>query len=47
VTAYPVDFRAEISPRWTRYSMQAGVSDWQMVLNEYVGWVAYRLTRRL
>lgn len=47
VTAYPVDFRAESSPRWTRYSMQAGVSDWQMVLNEYVGWVAYRLTGRL
>jgi uncharacterized SAM-binding protein YcdF (DUF218 family) len=47
VTPYPVDFRAEDQQRWTRYSLQSGVSDWQLVLNEYLGWGAYRLTGRL
>jgi uncharacterized SAM-binding protein YcdF (DUF218 family) len=47
VTAYPVDFRAEDRITWTDYSLQSGVSDWQLVLNELVGLVAYRLTGRL
>jgi uncharacterized SAM-binding protein YcdF (DUF218 family) len=47
VTAYPVDFRAESPLNWSRYSLQEGVSDWQMGLNEYVGWLAYRLMGRL
>nr|WP_315465714.1 YdcF family protein [uncultured Rhodoferax sp.] len=47
VTAYPVDYRAEDTTVWTRYSLRAGVSDWQLVLNELVGLVAYRLSGRL
>ncbi|WP_296510611.1 YdcF family protein [Rhodoferax sp.] len=47
VTAYPVDFRAESPINWSRYSLQEGVTDWQMGLNEYVGWLAYRLMGRL
>ncbi len=47
VTAYPVDYRAEAVTVWTRYSLLGGVSDWQMVLNELVGLVAYRLAGRL
>lgn len=47
VTAYPVDHRAEDAVVWTRYSLLSGVSDWQLVLNELIGLVAYRLTGRL
>lgn len=47
VSAYPVDFRAEDTIIWTEYSLQAGVSHWQLVLNELVGLVAYRLAGRL
>ena len=47
VTAYPVDHRAQEEVVWTRYSLQSGVSDWQLVLNELIGLVAYRLTGRL
>lgn len=47
VTAYPVDYQAEDVTVWTRYSLRGGVSDWQLVLNELVGLVAYRLTGRL
>ena len=46
VTAYPVDYRAELPVVWTRYSLQGGVSDWQLVLNELIGLVAYRLDRK-
>lgn len=47
VTAYPVDYRAEFPVVWTRYSLKDGVSDWQLVLNELIGLVAYRLAGRL
>jgi len=47
VTAYPVDHRAEEATVWTRYSLQSGASDWQLVLNELIGLVAYRLAGRL
>ena len=47
VTAYPVDHRAEEVTAWTRYSLLNGASAWQLVLNELVGLVAYRLAGRL
>lgn len=47
VTAYPVDYRAESVTVWTRYSLLSGANDWQLLLNELIGVVAYRLTGRL
>ena len=47
VKAYPVDFRTGTFTPWTAYSLRSGVDSWQLVLHEWVGMVAYRLTGRL
>lgn len=47
VTAYPVDFRTGDATPWTEYSLKDGARNWQLVLHEGLGWLAYRLTGRL
>ena len=47
VQAYPVDFRTGTATPWTAYSLRNGVEKWQLVLHEWVGITAYRLTGRL
>jgi uncharacterized SAM-binding protein YcdF (DUF218 family) len=47
VTAYPVDFRTASSTPWTQYSQLEGASNWQLLLHEWLGILAYRLTDRL
>jgi len=47
VTAYPVDFRTGTATPWTEYSLKDGARNWQLLLHECLGWVAYRLTGRL
>jgi uncharacterized SAM-binding protein YcdF (DUF218 family) len=47
VTAYPVDFRTGLATPWNEYSVGSGLRSWQLVLHEYLGWVAYRMTGRL
>jgi uncharacterized SAM-binding protein YcdF (DUF218 family) len=46
VTAYPVDFRTGLDTPWTRYSLAQGAERWQMVLREWIGIAAYRITGR-
>ncbi len=47
VTAYPVDFRTGAATPWSRYSLREGVTHWQLLLHEYLGLLAYRITGRL
>jgi len=47
VTAYPVDFRTAPSTPWTEYSLRSGVTQWQLVLHELVGLLAYQATGRM
>lgn len=47
VTAYPVDFRTGSETPWTAYSLDDGARNWQLLLHECLGWLAYRLTGRL
>jgi uncharacterized SAM-binding protein YcdF (DUF218 family) len=47
VTAYPVDFRTGDTTPWTEYSLKDGARNWQLLLHECLGWLAYRATRRL
>jgi uncharacterized SAM-binding protein YcdF (DUF218 family) len=47
VTAYPVDFRTGTDTPWTRYSIAGGAEQWQLVLHEYLGLLAYWLAGRL
>ena len=44
VSAYPVDFRAGLDTPWTQYSMDQGAKKWKLVLHEWLGLVAYRLS---
>lgn len=46
VTAYPVDFRTGNATPWIRYSLARGAERWQLVIREYIGIAAYRLTGR-
>jgi uncharacterized SAM-binding protein YcdF (DUF218 family) len=46
VTPYPVDYRTGDSTPWTEYSLARGALRWQMLLHEYVGWLAYALAGR-
>jgi uncharacterized SAM-binding protein YcdF (DUF218 family) len=46
VSAYPVDFRAGLQTPWTQYSMDQGVKKWKLVLHEWLGLLAYRLSGR-
>jgi uncharacterized SAM-binding protein YcdF (DUF218 family) len=47
VTAYPVDFRTGGSIPWSNYSLAAGAEQWEMLLHEYLGLLAYRISGRL
>jgi uncharacterized SAM-binding protein YcdF (DUF218 family) len=47
VTAYPVDFRTGSDTPWTEYSLTDGTRNWQLLLHECLGWLAYRITGRL
>ncbi|HNV60480.1 MAG TPA: YdcF family protein [Rhodoferax sp.] len=47
VAAYPVDFRTGNDTPWTAYSLKDGARNWQLLLHEYLGLLAYRLTGRL
>jgi uncharacterized SAM-binding protein YcdF (DUF218 family) len=47
VAAYPVDYRTGESTHWADYSLRSGPDKWQMLLNELVGMLAYRVTGRL
>lgn len=47
VTAYPVDFRTGSATPWNAYSLKDGARNWQLVLHELLGIVAYRVTGRL
>jgi len=44
VSAYPVDFRAGLDTPWTQYSMDQGAKKWKLVLHEWLGLMAYRLS---
>lgn len=45
VTPYPVDFRTGNTTPLTQYSLANSLVRWQVALHEWVGWLAYRLTR--
>lgn len=45
VTAYPVDFRTWGRTPWTEYSLAQGILRWQVALHEWMGQLAYHLTR--
>lgn len=47
VVAYPVDYRTGKHTHWAEYSLRGGADKWQMLLNELIGLVAYRITGRL
>ena len=46
VTPYPVDYRTGDSTPWSAYSVARGALRWQMLLHEYVGWLAYAVAGR-
>ncbi len=46
VTPYPVDYRTGDSTPWNKYSLAHGALRWQMLLHEYLGWLAYTLAGR-
>jgi uncharacterized SAM-binding protein YcdF (DUF218 family) len=46
VTAYPVDYRTGAYTPWTAYSLREGINRWELLLHEWLGFVAYRLARR-
>lgn len=45
VTPYPVDFMTGETTPWSEYSLAHSVVTWQTALHEWVGLLAYRLTR--
>ena len=45
VTPYPVDFRTGDSTSLTEYSLAHSLSRWQTALHEWLGLLAYRVTR--
>jgi len=47
VAPYPVDYYSAHKTRWLSYSLMQGIEAWEIVLHEYVGRVAYRLSGRL
>lgn len=44
VTAYPVDYVSSVNSSLMSYSLIGGANDWQTVLREFVGLIAYRIT---
>ncbi len=47
VTAYPVDYRTGPWTPWTEYSLASGIRNWQLVLHEHIGSLAYRIAGRM
>lgn len=47
ISAYPVDFRTGTDTPWTSYTLRDGVANWQLLLHEWLGLLAYRVTGRL
>lgn len=47
VTPYPVDFRTGGSPPWSHFDLRIGAEQWELLLHEYIGIAAYRLSGRL
>ena len=47
VAPYPVDYYSAHEFRWSSYSLTQGIEAWEIVLHEYVGLAAYRLSGRL
>lgn len=45
VTPYPVDFRSGHSNDWSQYRMAKSLIHWQVALREWLGQVAYTVTR--
>lgn len=44
VTPLPVDFLGVAHPDWADYSLGQGVEYWRLLLHEWIGMAAYRLT---
>jgi uncharacterized SAM-binding protein YcdF (DUF218 family) len=47
VTAYPVDFNTGNDLPWTSFALAGVPGRWEMLLHEYAGLLAYRLTGRM
>lgn len=47
VTAYPVDFRTGLTTPWMEYSLTRGIRNWNLVLHELLGALAYDARRRI
>jgi uncharacterized SAM-binding protein YcdF (DUF218 family) len=47
VTAYPVDFQTGEGIVWSDYSLAEGARNWQLLLHELLGLMAYWVTGRL
>ena len=45
VTPYPVDFRTGVATDWNEYHMAESLMRWQVALHEWLGQLAYALTR--
>jgi uncharacterized SAM-binding protein YcdF (DUF218 family) len=46
VTAYPVDFRTGGNSPWSHYDLRLGAEQWELLLHEWLGLVAYRISGR-
>ena len=46
VTPYAVDYRTGDSTPWNEYSLAHGALRWQILLHEYLGWLAYAMAGR-
>jgi uncharacterized SAM-binding protein YcdF (DUF218 family) len=47
VTPYPVDFRTGGSTPWSQYDLRLGADKWELLLHEWLGIAAYRLSGRI
>jgi uncharacterized SAM-binding protein YcdF (DUF218 family) len=45
VTPYPVDFATAETSSWMDYSMVGSLTKWQTAMHEYLGMIAYSMTR--
>ena len=43
VTPYPVDYQTAAETRWLKFSLVKGLTKWQNVAYEALGWMEYRL----
>lgn len=47
ITPCPVDFRTGGSPPWSHYDLRRGAEQWELLLHEWLGIAAYRLSGRI